>query len=218
MTTAPKFEFGKTKISTEELTAELAATGGSSKYFEPGNYTLKVTEAAYHTKKGTNSIAANDPSWVNVVLTLEGADGRKIRHWVQVPTSTPRFIGKNGKSTLFPFKQLQAFAAALGVTIDASNYTTEVEKLFNEAGLKALVGAEVNLDIGFTGPYVKFVEKGKYKIVMNGTELADEFPDIDSAKVYALTNYNKNLETFAQIVKFNPAAAPVLKAVAQEKW
>jgi hypothetical protein len=213
----PKFELGSTNLSPEQFKEALDSAKSGGKGFQPGNYRLKITDAQYHVNKETGSINSKaDPSWINVSLNLIGADGRSKKHFLSVPTKDIWFNGKDGKKTIFPFSKLQQFMAALGVYLDNANYANVIKSYFSPEGLAQLNGGEVTVDIGFTGPYVKYVDKGRYQIVINEEVLKDadgkevEFADSDSAKAYGATVLLKNLQTFPEITKFY--SAPEKKA------
>ncbi len=214
----PKFELGSTNLSPEQFKEALDSAKSGGKGFQPGNYRLKITEAQYHLNKETGSMASKaDASWINVSMTLVGADGRSKKYFLGVPTKDIWFTGKEGKKTIFPFTKLQQFMSAIGVYLDSKNYATVITQYFGTPeGLARLNGEEVNVDIGFTGPYVKYVDKGRYQIVIADQVVKDsdnkevEFADSDSAKAYGATVLLKNLQSFPEITKFH--SAPEKKA------
>jgi hypothetical protein len=206
----PSFNLGKTQLTAEEFANATAASTG--KGFAPGNYTLKITNAEYHVNAKSGEISCpGDATWINIAVTLTGADDREKKYFLQVPTQSPFF---GAKQSTFNFKKLIEFMAALGVYLDAQNYTTVIPKYFGSPeALASLVGAEVNLDIGYNKTYLQFIEKGRFKIVLleRGqskdyveNDKVVEFPDRDSAKVFAMTTLNKDLQTFPEILKFHP--------------
>lgn len=206
----PKFNLSNSMLNEADFNTGLADLDkSSSKGFEPGNYNVKITDIGYHKNKDTGSInCSGDESWFNVVVTLQSADGRVKKNYIQVPTRSPFYKGKGGKETLFPFKKLQEFLAGMGMYLDYHNYTKVIPKLFgDESALAQLMGEELSIDIGYTGPHAKYVEQGKYQLVIQGKPYEEagvvkEFPDRDAVKLFAAVNLNKpNVQTFPEITK-----------------
>jgi hypothetical protein len=224
----PSFELGKTKLTEDQFKDALESGNSKGKGFSPGNYKLKITEAQYHVNKETGAITSKaDPSWINVSMNLVGADGRSKKFFIMVPTKDIWFTNKDGKKSIFMFTKLQQFFAAVGVYLDYQNYAGVIKQYFSSPdALNRLNGEEVSVDIGFTGPYVKFVEQGKFRIVLNNEELksADgdvvEFSDADSAVAYGATVLLKNLQRFPEIVKLHasPEKKSEQKAAGNDGW
>lgn len=138
--------------SQEELDKKLDEKPG--KGFNPGNYDLQIVAADFHKNKDTQEIyCAGDPSWFNVVITAEGAEGRQQKHWIQVPTSDIHF-GK--KRTLMVYKKFTEFMAAIGVPVTLENLGKVVPKYFS-APADTLSGLKFNCDIGYEGLTLKKV-------------------------------------------------------------
>jgi hypothetical protein len=213
---APKFNLNAKSIglTDEALQGELEKQGG--KYFEPGNYDLKIVSADFHANKDTQSIyCTGDETWFNVALELQGVDDRKTKYWLQVPTSKVTFGKKN---TFFVFKKFAEFMAAIGSPVVATNLGKVVPKFFS-APKDTLVGLKLNADIGYDGPYVDRVGETEYRIIKaRDKPVLDEggepmtFPDAASAKAAA---DGMGIKTgFAGIIKFTPvkvAPAPDAK-------
>lgn len=201
----PNFTLGQTKISAEEFKAATEVSG--SKQFEPGSYTLKLSNTTYHVNKVTGQITSNDPTWVNVVTTLVGNDGREKKHFILVPTQSIFYKGPSGKETAFLFTKLQEFMAGFGTYLDFQNYAKLIPEYFgSQAQLDRLNGLEVTVDIGYTKPYARFVEKDKYALSINGKDYAENdevkyFPDRDSVKAFAATVLQKPVQSFPEITK-----------------
>lgn len=208
----PTFNLGKTKLTEDQFKDALASGNSKGRGFAEGNYRLKITEAQYHTNKETGLITSKtDPSWINVSMTLVGSDGRTKKHYILVPTQDVWFKGKDGKKSIFVFTKLQQFFSAIGVYLDYSNYATVIQQYFSSPeAVSKLNGEELSVDIGFTGPYVKFVEQGRFRIVVGDQEVVQdgqpvEFSDADSAVAYGATVLLKNLQRFPEITKLHPA-------------
>jgi hypothetical protein len=212
MIEVPKFELNENSLefqSDEQLQAELAKDGGKRKGFEPGNYKLKIVNPRFHVNEKTGSILCKDPTWFNVRLTLESADGRSKEYFVQVPTSRLKY-GPN--DTMFVYKKFQEFMAAIGEPVSLNRLGKLCEKYFSsEDALKKLSGIEIDVDMGYVGSHIEKVGDN-YKIVHKRQDLSDGgqvimFPDFQSAKAYA---QGSGIEiTFVEITKLNPNIKPV---------
>ena len=197
----------------KELQAAIEKEGRRG--FEPGNYGLKVTRPRYHANKDTKLVTcAKDPTWFNVAITLESADGRAKDMFIQVPTSKVKY---GPKGTLFVFKKFVETMAGFGEAVNLNNLGAIVKKYFSsEDALKKLEGKELTVDIGYEGPHA--VKEGEnYKIALKSGDLTEDgavvlLPDVASAKVYAAS---KGIElSFPEIQKIHST----VKAVKAEGW
>ncbi len=201
---APKFNLNAGNLgfkSQDELDAKVNEKAGG-KGFPKGNYDLQIVSADFHKNKDTQEIyCAGDPTWFNVVVTLEGTEGRTIKHWVQVPTSDIHF-GK--KRTLMVYKKFTEFMASIGVPVTLENLGKVIPQYFSAPGDK-LPGLKLNCDIGYEGPYAERGDDGQYLVIKGGKALEDadgviKFPDFASAKAWA---QGERIElSFTSIVKF----------------
>lgn len=217
----PNFNLGNSTLSDSEFES---ATNEGSRGFQPGNYTVTLRDVQYHKNRDTGLVTCkSDPTWVNVSMKMVGADGREKMHFIQVPFQSHLYTGSSGKKTNFPFRKLVEFMAGVGETVNGNNFGEIIQRYFgNEGALAQLEGQELNIDIGYQGGYVKFVEQGKFRIVLNGAEYSEgdkvlEFPDADSAETYALTNLGKRLQRFPEVLKVYPPQVGV-KQTANEGW
>lgn len=224
MSQVPSFNLGKTKINADEYNSELASAASNSKGFGPGNYTVLLKNVQYHKNRDTGAITCkSDSSWVNVSMELVGADGRTKKHYIQVPFATIHFTTAAGKKIMFPYLKLVEFMAGVGESLNADNFAQVIGQYFaTEAALANLEGAEINIDIGFKGPYVKYAGENDFQIVIGGEVFGGEkplsFPDADSAVVYAATELGKTLERWPEVIKVHAAQAPALKKQVNEAW
>lgn len=188
----PKFNFTNLDVKSEAELAEIrkGEQDAGSKFFSPGNYSLKVIEASIHANRETGSIHCSDPTWFNVKLTLGDVNGRTKDLYLQVPTSSVLYQTKKGPST-FMFTKFQETLAGLGITVLVANLGTVIPKYFTNP--TALVGLDINVDIGYdrkdtfaerlaTG---EWIIKSKDQIVSDAEQKPVVFPDRNSAKVYA---------------------------------
>jgi hypothetical protein len=82
------------------------------------------------------------------------------------------------------------------------------------ADLKKLVGKEMKIDVGYKGPHLKFVEKGKYQIVKaDGSQLiVADYESRELALLAASDLPGVKLEKFPGITKFYGAEIKPVKA------
>jgi hypothetical protein len=200
---APKFNLNASNLgfeSQEQLDAEVNKPQG--KGFQPGNYDLQIISAEFHKNKITGSIyCESDETWLNVVVTLQGAEERTTKTWIQVPTTKVKFGPKN---TLFVYKKFVEFMASIGEAVTLENLGKLVPKYFS-APSETLPGLKLNADIGYEGPHVAKAEDGSCTIVRGNKPVEDEngvmtFPDVASAKAVAEGMGIKL--TYPNIVKF----------------
>lgn len=223
MSEAPSFNLaqGNLDIKNEEEFQEQAAKETGGKALQPGNYTLKIQNPDFHPNKETGSIyCKGDPTWFNVKVELVAADGeRSLRHWVQVPTQKVRF---GQKGTLFVFKKLKEFMAALGEDLTVDNLATVVPKYFNDP--KALEGKEVDADVGYEGDYIEPAGNGQFRIVKGGEAYQEDgetvtFPDRDAARNYAEAIGIRNPATRTSVLEFKSKINADAKAeAANDEW
>lgn len=218
---APKFNLSAGNLgvaSQEELDQKMNEKSGG-KGFAPGNYDLQIVQADFHKNKDSGSIFCDgDPTWFNVLIVAEGAEGRQTKYWLQVPTSSLKF-GK--KQTFFVFKKFSEFMAAIGVPVTTDNVSKVVPQYFS-APSDSLVGRKFNCDIGYEGSHVAKQEDGSYVINNKGKAVTGDdgevmaFPDVGSAKAIA-EGLGIKL-TFPNITKFNPAKAAPTAAKQDDGW
>jgi hypothetical protein len=206
----PKFNFSNLDVKSEkELeTLRKSEQDAQSRFFAPGNYSLKVVAAELHKNKDTGAITCSDPTWFNVKLTLADANDRRKDLYLQVPTSTVSYQTRKGPST-FMFTKFQEVMAGLGVTVLVENLGTVVPKYFGD--LTSLVGLDVNVDIGYDRKDTfaekldngQWIIKAKEKIVLDpSTNAPVVFPDRNSAKAYAAETLGVPLSG-TKVVKVN---------------
>lgn len=198
----------------KELEEAIAKEG---RRFEPGNVTLKITKPRFHINKETQvATCAKDPTWFNVAVTLEAADGRTKDYFIQVPTSKVKY---GEKGTLFVFKKFMEFMGGIGESVTMQNLGKLVPKYFasEEAMAKNLTGKTLNVDMGYDGPHAEKCDDDTYKLVLKSGDYSEDgevvkLPDIASMKVFAESKGVKL--SFVEILKINSA----VKAVKTEGW
>jgi hypothetical protein len=207
---AEKIDFSFTKSSlmlTEEEYQEAASksTGGGSKFCTPGVYAWKIITADFSRDKATGEIkrGKNDATWINVALEFENAAGQTLKYWLMVPTSKLTYNEANSKRPEFVFFQFRQFMAAIGVevTADAKILGAVMKKYFSDP--KKLIGKTFDAEVGYKGPYLKYLAKDQYQICKpNGDVICpDIFADRKTAEVKA-TEMKLQLSGFVEITNF----------------
>ena len=214
MTQAPVFNFTKNSVTLneEEFQAAAAKEESGGNFLDVGQYSVKIKEAKFHINKDTDSMfCAKDPTWFNVVITLE-SDGKEKLFWLQVPTSKLQFSTSSGKNELFAFRKFREFMDALGVTVlaDVDELSKIVPKYFTDPSV--IEGKAMKIEIQYTKPHLKRTDGGKFIICnRDGSphKLFDkEFDSRDDAVADAAIEGNLTLQSFPEIVKFEPEDEP----------
>lgn len=216
-------------VNVEQIEADIAAEGKTSRFFDPGKYTLKIIEVDYHINKTTNSIACpKDSTWFGVKVVVGAEDGRTKDIYLQIPTSSVYYNKENSKAPLFVFKKLTEFMASIGVKLTTSNVTTVIKEFFDGDGQTLaspdkLLGQSVTLEIGYNKNSVQYTETGEYVVVIKRKPLLNEdgsemtFPDKDAAKIAAAELGFSNLQEFPEILRYYEGSY-VAKEVKKAAW
>lgn len=193
----PKFNF-KSQFSEDDI--KKTETAKVSKVYAPGTYELIIINAEY---KGPMK---GDPTWINLELTLGGADSRSIRYFLGVPTASPLYNkeGLKPEHKLFMFHKFRDFLRGIGEDPAVGKLGKILDKLFKDP--IALNGVEVKVDIGYNKPHLRMNPETKEFVMMNakGTEALSEqtFKDRDSAIAHGIEN-GVVLQLFPEILKFH---------------
>jgi hypothetical protein len=209
MTTGLDFQFVDLGITEEEFQVQEAKMGTfEPKFFDPGNYDLKILSA---TLEGMDQ---KDPTWARVTVEIGEVGGRKIKHFLKVPTRSVKYDG--GKQPLFFFKQFREFMAGIGevVLCDEKSLGKLLPKYFKN--LEKLVGLPVNIDIGYRGAYIKYLAKDEWALCKrNGDTIVPQtFPNRDEAEIEAI-KLGLKIEKYVNVIKFNECPQPAKK---EESW
>jgi hypothetical protein len=224
-------------VSEEEFAAAAEKKGGA--FFEPGNYDLIVNQIRYL------EMAKKDPSWASFEITLTdgkatlhevpckpvpgqppktklvakdaaGKDVKSIRHFLYVPTQKVTY---GEKQSTFMFVKFREFMAALGETITCDKAGLSIiPKYFKDPA--KLQGVVLNVDIGYDGPYAKFVAKDDYRLAgADGKNICeDAFSSRQAAEAEA-ANRGIALSNFVNVLKFAASqTAPKAETVVEEEW
>jgi hypothetical protein len=203
-----------TTVNASDIEMQIASES-KLKGFEPGTFTLKIKAADLHKNKVTGNIACEkDPSWFNVMVVLESADGRTTQHYLQIPTKKLTYNETNSKSPYYVFRNLQKFMGAVGIELTVETVGEVIPAFFANDGVsltypEKLIGQTVTVDIGFSGSHVRRNDEGKFILVNKKNAILDEngkeqtFVDLDSAKIVASELGIRNLQTWPSIVNFH---------------
>ncbi len=204
--TMPTFDFsGNTVTDADVAKAEIQAKTPRGKFFEPGQYTLKVLAAEFANAN------QKDPSWLSfkVTLGLNEDDGRKLTTYLLVPTKSAEFNAPGKKPTLFLYLKFKAFAQALGEECKTENLQKVAPKLFKDPS--KLVGKVLEAKLGYERHHVGY-QDGVYTILEKDGRpfLADGQPstyaDRDSAVADAAA-FGITIQKFIDVTEFIKADA-----------
>lgn len=167
MTDIPKFNFSGTSVKTDaELEAKLAETSNKGgKYFRPGKHTVKIAGVVYQGLAG-------DDRWGKFLLTLNGVGEKTTTAQLIVPLKDVMYRTKKGTETIFMFKKVQGFMAALGVSLNIGNLQETLTQYFSNPA-KALVGRELIVDIGFNGNHIAYNGKDEAGVAQYAIKMRD---------------------------------------------
>lgn len=221
MTDIPKFSFSGSSIkSDEELNAKLAETDTRSKYFRPGKHTVTIAKADYQGLAG-------DDRWGKFLLTLEGVGGKSTTAQLIVPLKDVMYRTKKGTETIFMFKKVQGFMAALGVGLTINNLQDTLTQYFSNPA-KSLVSRELVIDIGYNGNHVAYNGKNaagevEYVIKMrDGSVVCDKtdltpvlFTTRDAALAHA-EGLQIQIEEYSSVLSYE--VSPTAKNLSVAGW
>lgn len=211
--TIPRFDFKGCSIKDDaQLQEELDKAGGEGKFFREGKHDVVIKSAEYQGQQ------AKDPTWGKLALTLQGTGDKEIKSWVYFPTSEITYGGKPG---LFMFGKVQAFCAALGEDLKASNLESALKKVF--AKPEKLAGRPLSIRVGYERSHAKYAGKNADGSVNLHLQLADGSfqqeggktkvftgPDsrtaYDTVQKYAVEK-GLGYDAFAQVVEYFPSEA-----------
>lgn len=208
MTDMPSFDFSSCSFTDGEALAEAekANSGGGGSVFKPGKYDARIAAALYRGP------CKGDPTWGDFQLDLEGAGGKSIRAFIQVPFRDFKF---GSKGTLFPFRKTKALLAALGYSTDFKDVPASMKACF--AKPEKLVGRTVAIDVGYERSFVHYAGKApsgaKRYVIMDQDKnpVRDaqlnvvEFPDFESAMAWA-EEKKLDVDKFPRVLAFEASA------------
>lgn len=176
---------------------EVIPTGRVSKVFVPGSYEVIIKDCL---DKGPNR---RDADWLNYEVIFEGAGGKQIRTWIDVPTADISSEQLDGRYEYSTYKKLTRFLSALG--LDPTNMSEVLTTYFEDP--TKLVGMHVKVEIGYTGSYADFVKNsagsGFQLHNKDGSLITDEiFESRDAVKAHAQQQGIKGYKDFPEIRKF----------------
>ncbi len=215
MSAAPVFNFKQLDLTEEEFQAERGNKGKPKKFFDQGNYDLKIITSEYHKPMD------KEPTWFGVKLKLGGIDERVVYSYLIVPTSKIKY--GNSKHPTFMYAKFKEFMASIGeeVTIESGVLSAIVPKYFKDCS--KLIGKVVNVDLGYEGAYVQYNDQESYSVIdakgelMKGDngEIAD-YADRQSAEADAAKR-GYTITPFVSVLKYN-SGKKVEDDVNTEEW
>jgi hypothetical protein len=232
-----KFNFSNPGINSEEDFKTASELKGGS-FFEPGNYDLVLAQVTF------KKMAEKDPSWASFELVLTdgkatlhevparpvpgqppktklvakdaaGKDVKSIKHYLSVPTQKVTY---GEKQSTFMFVKFREFMAALGESITCDkDGLSKIPKYFKDPA--KLVGTVLNVDIGYDGPYAKYVAKDEYKLIgADGKEVSDDvYPSKQAAEAGA-ADKGMTLVGFVNVMKFTAKTTEATPATQEDEW
>jgi hypothetical protein len=232
-----KFNFANPGFVSEEEFATASERKGGA-FFEPGNYDLLLAQVRFL------KMAEKDPSWASFELILTdgkaalhevpckpipgqppktkvvakdaaGKDVKSIKHFLYVPTQKVTY---GEKQSTFMFVKFREFMAALGETVTCDKAGLSIiPKYFKDPA--RLAGISLNVDIGYDGPYAKYVAKDEYKLIgADGKEVCDDVFASKQAAEAEAANRGLTLSNFVNVMKFSSQAKAAAAETVEEKW
>lgn len=192
-----KFGFKKSTLGLTEEEFQAKKDEKFSKFFNtPGVYSLKIKSGEF---KG---FSEKDTTWAKFGYVFTDGE-REIKHTVLVPTQSLLYNEGNSKRPAYMYICLRNFLAGLGIEVssDFESISKVLPKYFSDP--TTLVGKTLEAEIGYKGPYIKYLDKTAFQICKeNGDLIIDEiFPSRDAAIVKGV-ELGLKLEQFVNIKTF----------------
>jgi hypothetical protein len=150
----PRFDMSSMtlKDDTELATALKGAASAGDRFFKPGMHEVTVLSSTFE------GLVASDPTWGKYKVELEGAGGKLIKDWINVPfKDLMSYNDKNGKNSVGPGKRIKLFLEALGATVTIKTLGDTLKTYFSKDN--ALVGLNVTIEVAYRKNYVKYMGK-----------------------------------------------------------
>jgi hypothetical protein len=150
------------------------------------------------------------PSWKDFEFEFGEVGGRKIKHWISIPTNNLKMEHPDIKNPLLALVRFEKFLNALGenMTLDAAKLSKLMKRLFSKP--ETLVGKPINLTIGYYGRHLAYLGKNdagenQYQIQLpDGKPVTPTiFTDKKEAEAKA-AQLNIQLQGFTKVLKFHP--------------
>lgn len=197
------------KIRLTDLESQLEQAGINTKssgsypespYLAAGEHTVSIVDVV---NKGPNKL---DPTWVDVEIVVEGGNKKTRKGVLSAPTQKITYGKFDQKTQFYKFKD---FAKAMGINNNelAEKLPEVVDELVNNG--QALVGASVEVVIGYDANHIKKTEGGvmiaNYKGEAHPLFQGQVFPDRDSAMAAAKLK-GVYLQLGPTVIKYKPTA------------
>jgi hypothetical protein len=189
-------------MTAEEFETKRASTGG--KWIkEPGTYNLIIKKIDV---KGPNKY---DTQWVDLVVTMESAEGAEYNQYLTIPTTAEKSYLFGSKKTLYAYNDVDKFLLGLGIKLDYNSAISQLEALFEDMDT-SFIGSTITLRLGFRGNRLKYSGKENdssiYVIVDKDDKVIvdKKFTGHEAAKAYA-DEAKIKLQDFIKCLEVVPA-------------
>ena len=200
-----EFVFNDLGITDEQLTkARESMDNRGPRFFEPGNYDLEIVGVKFSKDNQWC------PSWKDFEFEFGEVGGRKIKHWISVPTNNLKIEHPDVKNPLLALVKFERFLNALGenMTLDAAKLGKLMKRLFGK--VEGLIGKPINITVGYTGKHLAYLGKSEAGANQYQIQLPDGkpvvptiFADRKEAEAKA-AQMSMQLQGFAKVTKFHP--------------
>lgn len=209
MSELPTFDLSQMSFKNdEELNAAEAATGSrDSKFFDPGQYDLRIAAVNF------TGMSQKDTTWGKLQFELAGTGEKMMKDTILVPYRDIRY-GTN--ATLLPFKKMKSFLSALGYDVKVETLQETLKAAFSKP--ERLIGKHVKADIGYDRAYIKYAGKATdgqgsvYEIVQKDKNVVVDnsgnplrFPSRDAAESFA-TARSIPIQRFTNILQYQKSS------------
>ncbi len=179
MSNIPSFKTNsKPQLSSQEFDA--TKKDGGKFISDPGTYSMTIKAFSF------GEVNPYDSAWINATVTLEDAQGRDLRHFLDIPTECRNSYLFGDKKSTHNLENLQRFLRGLGIVFDYDNGMEQIGAIFGNPD--QLIGKPLNVRLGYKGPHIKYVSKDEFLVVEKDDvtpKLEGSFPNKKAAEAAA---------------------------------